>query len=115
MTCEFDRYSAERVAAELLSGTDEPVAIMATTDELALGVLAAATRLERAVPEQCAVVGCDGIPEGLLTTPRLTTVTRPVDQLCSAVLDRLLNEDPEPKEPPVLPVALRLGGTCGPY
>lgn len=113
LTCGFDRYSAERVAAELLTNTDEPVAIMATTDELALGVLAAATRLGRAVPEQCAVVGCDGIPEGLLTSPRLTTVTRPVDQLCVEVLDRLLDQDPDPVDPPVLPVALRLGGTCG--
>lgn len=121
LTTGFDRYSAERTAAEFLAGADGPAAFMAATDELALGLLAAAARLGRRVPDDCAVVGCDGIPEGRLTTPPLTTVTQPVADLCAAALDVVLDADPDgeagsgPPEPEPLPVALRLGGTCGPH
>lgn len=116
LRCGFDRYSAERVAGEFLAGATRPVAVMAATDEIALGLLAAAARLGRAVPGECAVIGCDGIPEGLLTSPALTTVAQPVEQLCATALDRLLDEDADRAERPApLPVALRLGGTCGPH
>lgn len=121
LTTGFDRYSAEQTATQFLSAATGPVAVMAATDELALGLLAAAARLGRRVPEDCAVVGCDGIPEGRLTTPALTTVAQPVEALCAAALDVLLDGDHDtatraaPGGPDPLPVTLRLGGTCGPH
>lgn len=125
LRCGFDRYSADHVAGEFLAATTGPVAIMAATDEVALGVLAAAARSGRRVPEDCAVIGCDGIPEGRLTRPRLTTVAQPVEALCAAALDLLdsgTTGDTDDEAtgithapPPLLPVSLRLGGSCGPH
>lgn len=110
----FDRYGVEPVAREMLAARTEPVAVMASTDEVALGVLAAAARLGRRVPEDCAVVGCDGIPEGLLTRPPLTTVAEPLDRLCAAALDRVLADPADAAAAPTYEAGeLRLGGTCG--
>ena len=50
---------AESVAAELLAAPDAPDAIAAMSDEQALGVLRAAARLGRRVPEDVAVSGWD--------------------------------------------------------
>lgn len=108
----YDRHSAERVAASLLHERSEPMAIMAATDELALGVLAAAARSGRVVPDECAVVGCDGISEGLLTTPVLTTVAEPIDEIAEAVLESLASDGAPPPERS-LRAALRPGGSCG--
>lgn len=116
LRCGFDRYSAEQVAADFLATAPGPVAIMAATDELALGVLAAAARLGCRVPEDCAVIGCDGIPEGRLTHPVLSTVAQPVEALCTTALDLLDTEAADPTavaSPAPLPVSLRLGGSCG--
>lgn len=113
-TAAFDRYATEPVAAAMLAARPGPVAVVAATDEVALGVLAAAARAGRRVPEDCAVVGCDGIPEGLLTRPALTTVAEPIDRLCAAALDHLLATEADDETSPVYAAGeLRLGGTCG--
>ena len=54
---------AEHRAAELLAAPDAPDAVAAMGDELALGVLRAAARLGRRVPEDLAVTGWDDTPE----------------------------------------------------
>jgi LacI family transcriptional regulator len=110
----YDRYSAERAALGVLERQRGRVAVLGATDELALGVLAAAARLGRAVPAECAVVGCDGIPEGVQAVPALTTVAEPIEAIAASVVRCLLAER-VPASPSPLPVALRLGGTCGPH
>ena len=50
---------AEDVAAELLAAPDAPDAVAAMSDELAVGVLRAAARLDRRVPDDVAVSGWD--------------------------------------------------------
>jgi DNA-binding LacI/PurR family transcriptional regulator len=66
-----DTVEAERLAAELLTGPDAPDSVAAMSDELAFGVLRAAARLHRRVPEELAVTGWDDTsqagPRGLTT------------------------------------------------
>lgn len=65
---------AEEVAAELLAAPDAPDAVAAMSDELALGVLGAAARLDRRVPDDVAVSGWDDT--GNAAAAGLTTVAQ---------------------------------------
>jgi DNA-binding LacI/PurR family transcriptional regulator len=51
-----------------------PTAILASSDQLALGVIARATELGLSVPEDVSVVGFDDIPAAASADPPLTTV-----------------------------------------
>ena len=71
---------AEGVDAGLALLRDEPrpTAIIAMSDQLALGVLQAASRLGIDVPSELSVVGFDDIPEAAASEPGLTTVRQPL-------------------------------------
>lgn len=83
------RGAAHRVAAGLLAGPDPPDAVLAMSDELALGVLAAAHEVGVGVPGRLAVSGFDG--SDAATAAGLTTVEQSLsDQgraLARTVLD----------------------------
>ena len=53
-------------------------AIFASNDQMALGVLHAAHRLGRRVPDELSVVGVDNIAEASHFWPPLTTVHQPL-------------------------------------
>jgi DNA-binding LacI/PurR family transcriptional regulator len=79
-----DRAEAEAAAMRLLQGDTGVDAIAAMSDELALGVLAAADRLGTDVPAQLAVTGWDD--SGAAASARLTTVAqslREQGELCA--------------------------------
>jgi DNA-binding LacI/PurR family transcriptional regulator len=63
-----------RAAEALLSPERRPTAILAMSDQLALGVIAWATERGLFVPEDVSVVGFDDIPAAASTDPPLTTV-----------------------------------------
>jgi DNA-binding LacI/PurR family transcriptional regulator len=65
---------AEDVATDLLTAPDAPDAVAAMSDELALGVLRAAARLGRRVPDDVAVSGWDDT--GYAASAGLTTVAQ---------------------------------------
>jgi DNA-binding LacI/PurR family transcriptional regulator len=64
----------QRAAEALLSPEHGPTAILASSDQLALGVIAWATELGLSVPEDVSVVGFDDIPAAASADPPLTTV-----------------------------------------
>jgi DNA-binding LacI/PurR family transcriptional regulator len=62
-------------AAEVvLSRVPRPTAVLATSDELALGVIEAARERGLSVPSGLSVVGFDDVREAAIVTPPLTTV-----------------------------------------
>jgi DNA-binding LacI/PurR family transcriptional regulator len=63
-----------RAAEALLSPEHRPTAILASSDQLALGVIAWATERGLSVPEDVSVVGFDDIPAAASANPPLTTV-----------------------------------------
>lgn len=69
---------AVEATRRLLGLTPRPTAILAMSDQLALGALAEARRLGVRVPEQLSVVGFDDMPMVALTDPPLTTVRQPL-------------------------------------
>ena len=64
----------QKAAEALLSPERTPTAILAMSDQLALGVIAWATERGLSVPEDVSVVGFDDIPAAASTDPPLTTV-----------------------------------------
>ncbi|PPK92454.1 DNA-binding LacI/PurR family transcriptional regulator [Kineococcus xinjiangensis] len=70
-----DRAEAEAATQRLLQDSETPVdAIAAMSDELALGALAAAHRLDRSIPAQLAVTGWDDTPAA--AAAGLTTIAQ---------------------------------------
>jgi DNA-binding LacI/PurR family transcriptional regulator len=58
------------------------------------------------------VVGFDGLPRGAVLDPVLTTVVQPVVEVGRRAVGLLASDQPDSL---VLPVTLRLGGSCGPH
>jgi LacI family transcriptional regulator len=71
---DWTAKSGEQGLYQLLAQYPELDAVFAGNDQMALGVLRAAHRLGRRVPEDLAVVGVDNLPESAHFWPSLTTV-----------------------------------------
>ena len=94
LTVEGDfTFDAGRRAGEILIRRDAPPsAIFASNDDMALGVLNAASALGVAVPDRLSVCGFDDTPSAMLSTPPLTTIRQPVTEMASVATRLLLPE-----------------------
>ena len=89
-TSTFRAESGSAAGAALLSTPNQPTAIFAVNDSVAIGVIAAARDLGISVPHQLAVVGYnDSEFASLLPTP-LTSVKIPLATMGAAAVDMLL-------------------------
>ncbi len=68
------RDQGHRAALALLQASPRPTAVLAMSDELAIGVLAAARELDLRVPLDLSVLGWDDSPSARASDPALTTV-----------------------------------------
>ncbi|HEY6446886.1 MAG TPA: LacI family DNA-binding transcriptional regulator [Acidobacteriaceae bacterium] len=84
---------------ELLQSGSAFTALIAFDDLTALGAVRCLARAGRRVPQDCSVIGFDDVPTALLSTPGLTTIRQPMEEMgklaAEFVLDSILN----PKEP----------------
>ncbi len=87
----FDFASGIEAAEQLLRRDDRPTAIFATNDDMALGALTLAHRMEYKVPEDLSVVGFDDTPAGLSSWPPLTTVRQPLEAMGRAAIEALVD------------------------
>src|SRR5918994_6452033 len=68
------RDEGRRAALALLQATPRHTAVLAMSDELAIGALAAARELDVRVPHEVSIVGWDDSPSARAGVPALTTV-----------------------------------------
>jgi DNA-binding LacI/PurR family transcriptional regulator len=80
-----DPELAARAVAGLLDGPDRPTAVLALSDQLALGVLRAAAAAGLGVPAELSVTGFDDSPAAAGAQPPLTTVAQPLRERGEAV------------------------------
>jgi LacI family transcriptional regulator len=73
--------SGERGLHALLQKFPEVQAVFACNDQMALGLMRAARRLGKRIPEELAVVGFDDIPESAFYHPPLTTIRQGLYEL----------------------------------
>jgi DNA-binding LacI/PurR family transcriptional regulator len=106
---DFTSASGVHAVGWLLNRMPHLDAVFAASDLMAAGAMQALRRMGRRVPEDVAVVGFDDAPLAPYTTPALTTVRQPVEQLGALAADLVLavaaGQDVGP-ENPVLPTEL---------
>lgn len=99
----------------LLSAAEPPTAVLAASDEMAIGVLLAARAARRVVPESLSVVGIDD--HEMSFAHDLTTVGQPVREqghLAGELLLAALAGIPYPRTSRLLPTRLVVRGTTAP-
>lgn len=105
-------YSSESGYAamlDLLRAETKPTAIFASSDEIAMGVLAALHEQGVRVPDEMAVVGFDDNPLSRFTIPALTTVHLPFEEMgrqAGKLLLDLIRQKAEPDVEHRLPTEL---------
>ena len=103
MEAETDGYSMEsgyRMTRRLLASGTEFTALYATADTLAIGACRALKEAGIRVPEDCSVVGFDGLEAGKYYIPSLTTLEQPAEAMAEATvrhLFRLIRKQETPK------------------
>jgi DNA-binding LacI/PurR family transcriptional regulator len=109
------REAGADAVRSLLAETPRPTAIVATTDQLALGAMEGAHELGLDVPADLSVVGFDDIPEARRSQPALTTVRQPLVAKGTLAGDRLFDLlGGSERRDTVLPVELVVRDSTGP-
>jgi LacI family transcriptional regulator len=86
----------QEAAGELLDLPQRPTALVCFNDKIAVGALAAARARGLRVPEDVSVTGFDDIDISRATTPLLTTVRQPLEEMgrtAVTLLNRLMNQE----------------------
>jgi DNA-binding LacI/PurR family transcriptional regulator len=86
-------------AARLMNLPVPPTAIVAPNDMAAIGAITKLKELNRRVPEDVAVVGCDNIKIAEWYDPTLTTVDQPHYQMGRRAMQEMLNRLERTNEP----------------
>jgi DNA-binding LacI/PurR family transcriptional regulator len=111
--CPYGQEAGRRAAASLLDRAERPTALLAMSDELALGAMRAAEDLGIAVPGELSVVGFDDTPPAALARPALTTVHQPHHDKGMAAAEWLLDPAGRPASQ-LLPVELVVRASTAP-
>ncbi len=94
----------------------EPEAVFAQSDAIALGAIRAIRDRGMSVPEDIAVVGFDDMPMAASSDPPLTTVRQPINRTGMLAVETLIDivrTTPEPARHIVLPVELVIRASSG--
>jgi len=83
----FDYSAGYEAAKSLITSNSEITAIFGYYDIIAFGAMRAVFDLGLNVPNDISVVGFDGMPFTSSSTPRLTTVVFPTEELAKAVVN----------------------------
>ncbi|QTE28696.1 LacI family DNA-binding transcriptional regulator [Pengzhenrongella sicca] len=111
----YREESADQPARELLTMADRPTAIFAANDLSALKTMEVARSLGLSIPADLSVVGFDNVPEAALSTPALTTISQPIQQMgveAMRLLIALVNGDEVADTHRRLPTELISRGSC---
>jgi len=83
-------HEGYRLTKELFATGKKITAIAAFDDMTAFGVVRALREQGIAVPEQCSVIGFDDVPHAALSSPSLTTVQQPMEEMGRIAAERVL-------------------------
>ncbi len=82
--------SGVRAADNLLARANQPTAVFAGNDEMAIGVYTSARKLGLSIPQDLSIVGFDDTPMAARISPALTTVRLPIRDMGRASAEGLL-------------------------
>lgn len=87
---QFSFESGRAAAIKLLTARRKPTAIIASNDDMAAGVMAAAHELRLRLPRDLSVCGFDDTPIARALWPQLTTMQQPIKEMAYSATDLLL-------------------------
>ena len=90
---DFTEGSGEEAARALLERHPDLDGLVVASDLMASGALRVLAGLGRRVPDDVAVVGFDDLGVAERTTPTLTTVRQPVEEMAALATRLLLEQD----------------------
>lgn len=82
-------YFAEQAVARLTQMQKPPSALICTSDELAMALIAKLTERNWKLPDDLSIVGFYGMELGEYCYPSLTTVAQPLEDMSRVAMDRL--------------------------
>lgn len=113
----FGTATGERAARELLLLPEPPTAVMAASDEIAIGFMATAHGMGVRVPDDLSITGFDDTPQAAWTSPALTTVRQHLDgmgRLAVETVTAMAVGRRPPSRHLELATSLSVRGTTGP-
>ncbi len=90
VTADWSVEAGLQAMHTLLAQAAEIDGVFASSDDIALGALAAAAQAGRRIPQDLALAGFDNIPQSAYFQPPLTTVDQPLARTGRAAVDLLL-------------------------
>ncbi|MGE6628846.1 catabolite control protein A [Bacillus sp. NPDC077027] len=96
MEGDYTYDSGIEALASLLEQEDQPTAVIAATDEMALGVIHGAQDRGVSIPNDLEVIGFDNTRLSLMVRPQLTTVVQPtydIGAVAMRLLTKLMNKE----------------------
>jgi DNA-binding LacI/PurR family transcriptional regulator len=97
----------------IFAGAETPTAILAMSDRIAMHALDWLRQHDITVPGDVSVVGFDGVPEGAVCEPSLTTVAQPIAEMGRRAVKAILENDGSLSRQ-LLPVDLVVRASSGP-
>jgi DNA-binding LacI/PurR family transcriptional regulator len=85
-----DEASTHAVMAEMFAVAEPPTAILAMSDKIAMHGVDWLFRNGRTVPDDVSIIGFDGVPEGAVATPKLTTMEQPMAEIARRAVEAAL-------------------------
>lgn len=89
VTGDYSLVSGYRAMKKILLLSELPSFVFCANDDMAIGALKACSELNVSVPQDVSIVGFDDSSLAAYTTPSLTTVRKPVDQLAKLGIQAL--------------------------
>ncbi len=91
ITDGFSIESGEKVLEALLQLPEQPTAVIAINDLVALGILKSARRHHIDIPNQLSVVGFDDVYLAAVSTPELTSVSHNYESFGHTIVETIVN------------------------
>ena len=109
----LDHFTSEDFIRRALQEFPDVDGIFASSDLIASQVIQVGAQMDKRVPEDIQLVGFDDVMISTVTTPQITTIHQPVEEmaeLCVEYITKSLKNEPVPQKI-VLPVRLVQRGT----
>ncbi|HEX5323416.1 MAG TPA: LacI family DNA-binding transcriptional regulator [Capsulimonadaceae bacterium] len=93
------RRSVAPALTEYINCNGCPDGLFCFNDDMAIGAYRALKDLGRRIPDDVALIGCDGIEDTLYFDPPITTIAQPLEQMCMvawAFLERRIRDNDLP-------------------
>lgn len=109
----FTKPSGYAIGLQIGEMSDRPDAIFISSDQQAIGLLAALADQSINVPQDIAVVSLDGTEDGRYTVPALTSVQQPVDEIARRTIEMLTGPTGRAPQRITIPHHLVVGRSSG--